>query len=288
MITANNDNLKSAGFYWRTGEPGIIALSCTKLDESGFTNGFSTRLGGTSQMPIEALNLAGFNDDTAHNIHENRRRFLSLFKNNQVKHWKLGTVWQVHGADIMTIKDYELFEDKMLDKARCDGLVTNLSGVLIGVKAADCVPVLLADPRTKAIGVVHAGWRGTSMSIVTRAIENMSKNYDSNPNDLIVAIGPAASVCCYEIGQEVIDVFIKNFDYSADLLAPTRASHALINLKEANRRQLIDSGVQAGNICCAPLCTICRNDLFFSYRREKKLYGKVGRLLSVIGHSGHN
>lgn len=238
-------------------------------------------------MPAEALNLSGFNDDTAQNIHENRRRFLSLFKNNRDPEWKLATAWQVHGTEVIAITDDNHFKTKMLDKSCCDGLVTNLPNLLVGVKTADCVPILLADSRTRAVGAVHAGWRGTSMSIIAHAIESMRKHYASDPQDLIAAIGPAASVCCYEIGEEVIDIFIKNFDYGADLLVPTRANHALIDLKEANRRQLITSGVTASNIYSAPLCTICRERLFFSYRREKKLDGKVGKLLSIIGCSDH-
>jgi len=100
------------------------------------------------------------------------------------------------------------------------------------------------------------------------------------------AIGPAALSCCYEVGSEVIKAFREKFPDADALLTPTRDGHALVDLHRANREQLIASGVPTQNIHLAPLCTMCRTDLFFSYRREKKLHGRVGRLMSVIGKQG--
>ena len=127
------------------------------------------------------------------------------------------------------------------------------------------------------------GRSGTVESIVIKAVEKMKENFGTKTEDLICAIGPAATVKNYEIGQDVIDAFGRNFPDSEHLFEPTRTGHARIDLHLANKEQLISVGVNPENIDIAPFCTMERTDLFFSYRVEKKLYGKTGRLLSVIG-----
>ncbi len=227
-------------------------------------------------MPENDLNLSGFDDDSEENILENRRRFLDVFGGD----YTLSTAWQVHGIDVKTVGNLADAKD---GNARFDALVSNLPDILVGVKTADCVPVLIGDTKTKSFAAVHAGWRGTVHSIVARAVEKMRAAYGANPKDLICAIGPAA-VCNYEIGQDVIDAFGENFpDGSRHLFTPTRDGHALVDLHRANFEQLTTIGVSPENIYTAPFCTLERTDLFFSYRKEKRLYGKTGRLLSVIG-----
>ena len=284
METITEDaKLQDAGFYWREND-GVRALICAPLEQDGFTNGYSTRGGGVSLMPRDSLNLAGFNEDVAENIYENRRRFLKLFPGD----WTLTGCWQIHSANVRIVHDEQEAAQKpgvLGDDVYCDALVSNTPRVLLAVKTADCVPILLGDPATGAFAAVHAGWRGTSTSIVERAIEQLEKEYGARSQDLRAAIGPAANVCCYEVGSEVIDLFKERFPQS-DLLQPTRDGHARIDLQQANRNQLISAGVSPERIHLAPLCTMDRNDLFFSYRHEKKLNGRVGRLMSVIGMSG--
>ena len=282
METITNDNdLTNSGFYWRE-KDGVRALICQPLEAAGFVNGFSTRIGGVSPMPTDALSLAGFNEDTAENILENRRRFLKLFPGN----WSLAGCWQVHSADVRTVNDVseaKPAEDSHGDTIYCDAIVSNAAHVLAGIKTADCVPLLICDPVTKAFAAVHAGWRGTLTEISRVAIARLSEEYGANPSDLRVAIGASAGPCCYEVGREVIDAFTEKFAYGASLFTPTRDGHAVVDLLEANRRQLIDGGVDPTRIYTAPLCTMCRTDLFFSYRKEKGVHGKVGRLMAVIG-----
>lgn len=280
MITEVTD-LESAGFYWRELD-GVRALVCAPLEQDGFINGFSTRGGGISPMPRDALNLAGFNEDTAENILENRRRFLKLFRGE----WSLAGCWQVHGADIRVVNEAAQAQSRPYatgDDDRCDALVSNRTQTLLGVKTADCVPVLLGDPRTGAFAAVHAGWRGTLAEICTHAIERLRREYATRPADLRVAVGPAAGACCYEVGSEVIDAFKARFSHGDDLFTATSAGHARIDLYKANRDQLVSKGVREERIHINPLCTMCRTDMFFSYRREKSLHGKVGRLMAVIG-----
>ena len=280
-IITDDSALQNAGFYWRERE-GVRALVCAPLEHEGFTNGFSTRGGGVSPMPQDSLNLAGFNEDEAENIYENRRRFLKLFTGD----WTLAGCWQIHSADVRVVRNQQEAQPKpgvLGDDQYCDALVSNTPRVLLAVKTADCVPVLLGDRKTGAFAAVHAGWRGTSTSIIRRAVEQLQQEYGAQAADLRAAIGPAANLCCYEVGSEVIDVFKERFSGSEQLLTPTRDGHARIDLQRANREQLVNAGVSAEKIHVAPLCTMDRCDLFFSYRREKSLHGRVGRLMSVIG-----
>ncbi|MGI9105817.1 MAG: peptidoglycan editing factor PgeF [Pyrinomonadaceae bacterium] len=281
MITDNSEQLARAGFYWRE-RGGVRALGCAPLEGEGFANAFSTRAGGCSPMPADALNLAGFDEDAAANIHENRRRFLALFPDPDRK-WRLATCWQVHGADVRRIREETIALDT--NEKRCDALTTNVSNILLGVQTADCVPIILGDARNRACAAVHAGWRGTAASIALRALERMSEAYGTRAEDVRAAIGPAANVCCYEVGSEVIDTFRARFADADELLTPTRDGHARIDLQRANHQQLTGAGVAPTRIHTTPFCTICRNDLFFSYRREKTLYGRTGRQLAVIGRS---
>jgi len=274
----DEQTLADSGFYWRERD-GIKVLVCRALEDAGFVNGFSTRLGGVSPFPENSLNLAGFNEDTAENIHENRRRFLSLFSGG----FELALAWQVHDNNIRLVRKRGDIGDS---DARSDAVVSDLTGVLAGVKTADCVPVLIGDPRTGAYAAVHAGWRGTLQSIVKKAVGELERIYGSNQTDLIAAIGPAAGCDNYEIGQDVIDDFRNNFGSDSDkYFTPTREGHALVDLHAANHDQLLAAGVRRESIHIAPFCTMERPDLFFSYRLEKQKYGKTGRLLSVVGRN---
>src|SRR5947207_9353179 len=148
MITTEDESrrrqaavLQDNGFYWRERD-GVRALICASLEQDGFTNAFSTRVGGVSPMPMDSLNLAGFNEDTAENIYENRRRFLKLFDGD----WLLTGCWQVHGIDVRVVHSAAEAQSKpgvLGDDEYCDALVSNTPKVLLAIKTADCVPVLI-------------------------------------------------------------------------------------------------------------------------------------------------
>jgi len=271
----SDETLSNFGFYWRE-KNNVKVLVCRALEEKGFVNGFSTRLGGVSDFPKNSLNLAGYDEDSEENIVENRRRFLQVFDGD----FTLASCWQIHSADVRIIKNLDDVED---GNFKMDALISDVPNVLLGVKTADCVPILLGDAKTKAFAAVHAGWRGTANSIIKNAVEKMRETYGTNPEDLICAIGAAACGRNYEVGQDVIDAFAEKFSSCGKLFTQTREGHALIDLHLANKEELLSVGVLPANIFTAPLCTMERTDLFFSYRVEKKLYGKTGRLMSVIG-----
>ncbi len=281
-IISEDSILNDAGFFWR-GHGGVKVLTCRPLDAAGFANGFSTRSGGVSNFgtdgdrgPGTDLNLAGFKDDLAENIAENRRRFFVAFN----EQYKLATVWQVHGDGIKIVRS---LDDAGDSDDRSDALVSNLSGLFLGVKTADCVPLLIADPVTGAFAAIHAGWRGTLRSIAAKAVAKMGDVFGSSPSDMLCAIGPAALGCCYEIGNEVIEAFADRFTQHDKYFRRTREGHALVDLHLANEDQLVGSGLDKDKIFKAPLCTMERTDLFFSYRAENARLGKTGRLMAVIG-----
>ena len=232
-------------------------------------------MGGVSPFPSDALNLAGFDEDTADNIEENRRRFLQALGSDHT----LTTVWQIHGDDIKVVDNND---SAARTEERADAVLSDLPGLLAGVKTADCVPVLIGDRAKGVYAAVHAGWRGTSLSIVGKTIRKMNEIYDCRPENLIAAIGPSAMCRSYEIGQDVMDAF-ERFPDRERYFTPTRPGHWLVDLAAANRDQLTAEGLSEENIYISPFCTIERTDFFFSYRIEKKKYGKTGRLLSVIG-----
>ena len=234
-------------------------------------------------MPEQALNLAGFNDDTAENILENRRRFLKLFPRESAA-WALAGCWQVHGSDVRLVNnlvDAKPAEDARGDTVYCDAIVSNARGVLAGVKTADCVPILIGDPNTGAFAAVHAGWRGTLAEIATKALGRMTTEYKTRPQDVCVAIGPAAGACCYEVGTDVINAFRESFP-SQDLFTETRAGHACIDLLRANREQLVAAGVDpAKDQHRAALHDVSHGSLFLLSTREE--CGGKGRAADV-GH----
>lgn len=271
---SDEKTLTDSGFCWRE-KNGVRVLASKRLEEAGFVNGFSTRLGGVSDFPESSLNLAGHDDDSAENIAENRRRFLDALG----VEYRIASCWQVHSDLVRVVTD---FDDAVDADYKMDAVVSDAERVLAGVKTADCVPVLIGDPKTGAYAAIHAGWRGTVQSIVIKAVEKMRELYGSKPADFIAAIGPAAGCRSYEVGEDVIDAFAEHFPHSSHLFNPTREGHALIDLHEANFEQLTSCGVEPSNISIAPFCTMERTDLFFSYRVESKK-GKTGRLMSVIG-----
>ena len=256
-------------------------------------HGFSTRPGGISELSgEEVLNLGFAEWDTKENVLENRRRFQSALG---ADNFSLIALKQIH-SDVV-----HLFETSPAEPCRGDALATIRSGLLLAVQTADCVPILLADLKKRAVAAVHAGWRGTLQRIVAKAIGKMQMQFGSRQADLLAAIGPSIGGCCYEVGTEVASEFRSQFSIASDWFDELRTGdepnplqwlnmappghqpplkNALLDLRKANRAQLLNAGVREQNIVVSELCTACRCDLLFSYRKEG---GTTGRLMSVIG-----
>jgi YfiH family protein len=253
-------------------------LVCDPIDRIGFKNAFSTRLGGVSPLPALALSLGNFRQDERENVLENRRRFLTAL---DAADWALVTAKQIHSADVRFVKGAE---DARTEPTPCDALTANTPGILLAVQTADCLPILIADERSGAFSATHAGWRGTLAGIVARTVERMQQAHGSRPEDLHAALGPAISAAVFEVGPEVLLEFRNSFDYAEDLISDPRPNgKGHLNLNLANVRQLADCGLREDRIYDSGLCTWLRNDLFFSFRRERGNEKPVGRLMGVIG-----
>ena len=179
---------------------------------------------------------------------------------------------QVHSATVVEIDDTAAAREPM----EGDAAVTALQGVVLGVQTADCVPIFIANFRGTAVAAVHAGWRGTAARIIESTVARLREKFALDPKDLVASIGPHIGVCCYEVGQDVVDAIADAalFQHQPEWPKPH------LNLAEANRQQLIHSGLLDEQIEISPLCTRCREDLFHSYRRDGK---RTGHMLSVIG-----
>jgi hypothetical protein len=257
---------------------GLQLLVCNQIEKMGFKNAFSARAGGVSPLPSNSLNLGNFSGDERENVIENQRRFLNALGASR---WQLVTAKQVHSADVRSVRDAE---DALSEPTTCDALTANIERILLAAQTADCLPILIADERTGAFAAVHAGWRGTLAGILARTLERMQLSYDSRPEDLCAALGPAIGACCFEVGPEVIAQFRGKYGYTEQLISGRRENgKAHLDLNLANKRQMIDAGLEPGNIYDCGLCTVCRNDLFFSYRYERGAEKPVGRLMGVIG-----
>ncbi|MGE0129371.1 MAG: peptidoglycan editing factor PgeF [Blastocatellales bacterium] len=253
-------------------------LVCDPIERIGFKNAFSTRLCGVSPLPADALDLGNPRQNERENVIENRRRFLSAL---DASDWTLVTAKQIHSADVRFVSGAD---DARKEPTACDALTANTPRVLLAVQTADCLPVLIADEHSGAFSAVHAGWRGTLAGIVARTIERMQQEHASRPEDLHAALGPAISAAIFEVGPEVLTEFRNKFGYAEDMISdlqPNGKGH--LNLNLANVRQLIDCGLREDRIYDSALCTWLRNDLFFSYRRERGAEKPVGRLMGVIG-----
>jgi YfiH family protein len=253
---------------------------------------FSTRSGGATSAyghPGEQ-NLGWTSEDDQGTVAENRRRFLlashGLSLAAQTTSPALVTVRQIHGAVIQTVpphSDRPLSTPEGRAVLEGDGLMTQASGVFLGIQTADCVPVLLADIRTRAVAAFHAGWRGTLARIVEHGVARMRQEFGSRPEDLIAAIGPAIGPCCFAIGEEVRAAFTAAFGYAPELFSESPQLH--MDLHQANRRQLLAAGLGDAAIQTIAECTACTRltdgrRKYFSHRAER---GLTGRMLSVIG-----
>jgi polyphenol oxidase len=269
-------------------------------------HGFSTRLGGASHAyGGNALNLGFTKGDSRAAVERNREAFQRQLRRanerrrrNSSHLWPLVTLRQIH-SDII-----RFVEAPPESQLAGDGLMTATPGLLLGIQTADCLPVILVDPKRRSVGVFHAGWRGTVKRIVEKGVGEMGRRFGSRPHDLKAAIGPGIQGCCYEVGPEVREKFESQFAYAERLFReieksdPVREKYPMLfltarapghsvlpkkiflDLVEANRQQLMAVGVPAKSIEASPLCTNCRPDLLFSYRAEK---GKTGRMMGVVG-----
>ncbi len=263
-------------------------------------HGFSTRLGGFSRVyGGKALNLGFTKSDSRAAVERNRAEFLGkLGAVSGRKAWPLVTLRQIH-SDLIHYVSAPPGEQLV-----GDGLISRAPGLLLAVQTADCLPIILVDTKQRAVGVFHAGWRGTLKRIVEKGLGEMRRHFGTRARDVRAAIGPGIHKCCYQVGPEVRTEFESQFEFAGELFHeatesdPVREKYPLLfltarapghselpkkiflDLVEANRRQLLAAGVPGKNIAARAECTSCCTDLLFSYRAEK---GATGRLMGAVG-----
>jgi polyphenol oxidase len=285
---------------------GEVEIDCSPLLKRlpWLSHGFSTRLGGSSTVYQPdgggELNL-GFNSaDPEQNVLANRRKFL-VAATGRVRPPALITLRQIHSTLTRRVGREHAADRALLAG---DGMMTDEPGVMLGIQTADCIPILIADRRRKAVAAFHAGWRGTLRRIVEDGVGRMRMEFGSEPADLVAAIGPGIGQCCYSVGEEVVHEFRSQFHYSEELFReisdsdPVKEKYPMLfltarapghsamgpsvhlDLIAANRRQLLAAGLAAGSISVVGGCTSCHTERYFSHRGE---HGFAGRMLSVIG-----
>jgi len=229
----------------------------------GVVHGFSTRRNEGNQFslgPVSSPNPL---------IQINRVRFLAAIG---APGWPILKLRQTHSGTVRHMIDTSAASEPV----EGDASVTSIHGASLGVQTADCVPILIADSSGTCASAIHAGWRGTAARIAETTVACAVKEFGIEPSALLAAIGPHIGVCCYEVGPDVVQAIADQsaFENRREWAKPH------LNLAAANRNQLLEAGLEPGRIETAALCTRCRSDLFFSYRRDGD---STGRMLPVIG-----
>lgn len=199
----------------------------------------------------------------------------------QGRGWLL-SVKQVHGTDALVV-DRPLTESDQFSGG-WDALVTDQPGVTVAVRTADCVPVLVHDPRRRVVAAIHAGWRGAVAGIVSRTFTLMANRFGSAPTDLRVSIGPSAGPCCYEVDDPVLDQLRMGLPGWELVVHDYRGHKARLDLKGVIRRQVEGEGVPVRSVSSVNLCTICHDQLFYSYRREGRVNGTMVSGIALLSH----
>jgi polyphenol oxidase len=255
-------------------EAGIPYYTCSALEKiSGMHHGFSTRHGRAGSSSEFSFDLGQAPWSISEMTRENRRRFISAL---HLEEMALATRRQVHSDKFIIIRE----KCDQGNPSEADALITQVRKVALAVMVADCLPILMADPVTRVIAAVHAGWRGILARIVEATISGMKNSFGVRESDLIVAIGPGIRSCCFEVGRDVFDLFEKTFRGTS--LAKPHPDHPekwLLDLRAALDIQLSSSGINKTSIYDLGACTCCNTKEFFSYRREG---ARAGRMMAVI------
>ena len=239
----------------------------------------STRLGGYSEEPFDSLNLALHVGDTGETVLKNRTKFIQSLGYGLKD---IVTPNQVHGDKIFRVEEIHrgLGSQNYSDAIpETDALITNIHKLPLMLCFADCVPVFFLDTKNLAVGLAHAGWKGTLNKIAAKTFLAMQKEFNTRAEDCLVGIAPSIGVCCYEVGEEIISACKKSFADTSEILEE-REGKTYLNLWAANAVQLAEVGLDKNNIDIAGECTCCKSSWYFSYRAS---HGKTGRIAAVIG-----
>lgn len=252
-----------------------------KLQEYKVKHAISTKLTGNSKLFEQALNISFNVQDCPDAVYKNREKIAQAIN---VKAADIVATRQVHSTNICRVdKTYLGRGSKNFSEAlaETDALITNEVDVPLLVFVADCVPLIIFDPQQRAIGVVHAGWRGTVQKIAAATVTRMQQEFGSKPENCLAFIGPSIGPCCYEVDEQVEQQVRKQFSFAAQVLQATRAGHWKFDLWQANKLQLEEIGLPATQIFVSAVCTVENKNLFFSHRAENGFTGRMGVFVSL-------
>jgi len=239
-------------------------------DGTGICAGFTTRNGGISRPPYNSLNLGYNTADHRSNVEGNRSMVARAF---DLPPHMLLTVQQTHGSDILVLNEAN-YDLSHFQGVECDAIVTNQSGIMIGILVADCYPVLLYDKRHRAVAAIHAGWRGAAAGLIQKTINSLRQEFGSAPEDLYAAVGPGIGAHRYEVDRPVRDAFRAGTDNWSRIAAETGLGKWLLDLRLSCQLQLAAAGLSPERIEAVEQDTCCHRELFFSFRRDN---GETGR-----------
>lgn len=249
------------------------------LDDPDLVHAVTTRAGGVSPAPWDRLNMSWARPDPPENVLENRRRVCAAL---EIPVERLAQAGQVHAVEVRTVGEDDAGRgatDRPSVLPPADALITDTPDLYLLACFADCVPLLFFDPVRRAVGVAHAGWRGTVADMAGATVRALGEHYGSRPADLRIAIGPSIGPCCYEVGYEVVDTARRLPEPSA-LLHRGVSGRFHFDLWQANHQLLQVAGVRPEHIEVSELCTMHHADRFFSHRA---MGGQTGRFAAIIG-----
>lgn len=255
-------------------------LHSPRLSDCDFlVHAFCTRHGGVSQDDYKSLNMSFREGDEEFRVLQNWDKLASAFNIPMENFLVLN---QVHGDNVFVIKPHgDYFTSR--EVLNYDAIVTNRTDLAICIKTADCVPVFVVDRIQTVIAVVHAGWRGSALGISAKVIRLMQNQYGSRPRDLLAAIGPSIGPCCYEVDSPTAVAFRHQNNSESFLFPGKRKNRWMLDLVETNRRQMLNCGIPAANIESSGLCTVCRQDDYFSHRGSGGITGRQINFMMIKG-----
>lgn len=256
---------------------GVPVLKYSLLEESGIVNhGFSTKLGGVSIGHCATMNISTSRGDDPAAVEENKRRIANAIG---VKPEHMVYTQQTHTTNVSIVTK----EDRGRIIPETDGMITNDPEVCLVTFYADCVPLYFVDPVKKAIGLSHSGWRGTVNKMANVTIEKMQKEFGCNPADILAVVGPSICQDCYEVSEDVIEKFRKNYkeEYWTDIFYKKENGKYQLNLWKANEYNFLDAGIKPEHIAVTNVCTCCNPEVLFSHRITGFNRGNLSAFLSL-------
>lgn len=257
---------------WKTYQD-IRWIEFDSFAEKDIKHGIYTRHGGVSEKPWDSLNLGGTVGDSRENVITNKRKLLDT---QQIVFTSVYDAWQVHSADYIRVENPR---DLNVSHMKADILITNVPGITLMMRFADCVPIMVYDKEKGAIGIAHAGWMGTTKNVAAALVNAMHNEFGSSRESIIAGIGPSIGQDHYPVGDEVVKAIRAVMDKESDLVLDRKNGQPYLDLWKTNQILLQRAGIK--HIEIAEICTACNNNDWFSHRADKGNTGRFGAIIQI-------